>query len=81
MYNFLNNIISHINFSLIKMKREIVSIDDLKDILGDNPAIADVSSLSKLQDTFPLEIFNFQVMLKVFQNGNFNLMLYLFPLC
>lgn len=48
----------------IKMKNEIVSIDDLR-------AITYISSLSKQQDTFPFEIVNFQVLLKAFENGNF----------
>lgn len=63
------------------MNDEIVSVDDLYSILGDNAAIADKSSLSKLQDTFPLEIFNFQVLSQVIDNCNFNLAFYMFPIC
>ena len=80
MIHFMKNRRTQINFSEIKMKNVTVSVDDLYDILGNN-AINDKSTLSKLQDTFPLEIFNFQVLASVFLNGNFDLIFFLFPLC
>lgn len=63
---------------MVNMK---VSVEELSEILGENAAIADTSALSKIQDTYPLEIFNFQVLAKVIENANYNLVFYLFPLC
>lgn len=58
-----------------------VPVEELSEILGENAAIADTSTLSKIQDTYPLEIINFQVLAKVIENANYNLVFYLFPLC
>ena len=40
----------------------------------------DKSSLSKLQDAFTIEIFNFQVFLGVLECGNYDLAFFLFPI-
>lgn len=44
------------------MDGQIIPVAYLNDYLINSAAITDKSSLSKLQDTFPIEIFNFQIL-------------------
>ena len=62
------------------MKDIVINTSCLQDILNRTAPIADKSSLSKIQDIFPIEIFNFQVFLEVFKSGNYDLAFYLFPM-
>lgn len=81
LIHFLKNRRTQIIFSQINMKNIVVNTSCLQDILNRTAPIADRSSLSKLQDVFPIEIFNFQIFLEVFKCGNYNLAFYLFPAC
>lgn len=57
-----------------------VLVECLETVLFQSAAIMDTSSLSLLQDTFPVEIFNFQVFLGVLECGNYDLAFYSFPI-
>lgn len=73
MVHFLNNRRSQILFS-------IISVDYLIEIFGDSAVVNDRSSLSKLQDTFPPEIFNCQVLWKTFRNKLYDSTFFMYPL-
>lgn len=66
MIHFLKNRRTQIIKSFITMEGQQIPVACLKDFLKNNVAISDKSSLSKFQDTFPIEIFNFQYL--TFQN-------------
>ena len=79
LIHFMKNRKTQLLFSQIKMKNIIIDSSCLQDILNRTAPIADVSSLSKIQDIFPIEIFNFQVFLDVFKHGNYDLVFFFFP--
>ena len=60
-----------------------VNMEALLDIMHSSGAINDKSSLSKLQDAFPVEIFNFEVLKQVMAHPacDSDLVLYMFPMC
>lgn len=78
LIHFLKNRRTQIIMSVIIMKGYKIPIACFDDYLKNSEAIADKSSLSKLQDTFPLEIFNFQIFLNALKDGNFDLSYFLF---
>lgn len=80
MIHFLKNRRTQIPISFIKMNSQIVPVSCLEDYLKNSAAITDKSSLSKLQDTFPIEIFNLQIFFEVLKSGNFDLSFFLFPI-
>ena len=55
------------------MNGQIYPISCLEDYFKNSAVITDKSSLSKLQDTFPIEIFNLQIFLEVLNSDNFDL--------
>ena len=64
--------------ALIKGSR--INIEALSMILNDSPCISDVSPLSKMQDTFPIQIFNFFVIKQLLDKEAWDLILFLFPM-
>lgn len=80
MIHFIKNRRTQIVFDKIVMKDKIIPVACLNDFLINSAAIEDKSSLSKLQDTFPIELFNFQIFKNVISSGNFDLALFLFPI-
>ena len=57
-----------------------VDITPLVELLEQSAAVTDTSSLSKLQDAFPVEIFNFKVILALIRQGEWDLVLFIFPM-
>ena len=80
MIHFAKNRRSQIVISGLKMLNKIVNINILEDILPNSAAINDKSPLSKLQDTFPVLIFNFVVLKKLIKKEQIDLVLFLFPI-
>ena len=80
LIHFLKNLRTQIIMSVIIMKGYKIPIACFDDYLKNSADIADKSSLSKLQDTFPLDIFNFRIFLNPLKDGNFDLSYFLFPI-
>ena len=80
MVHFLKNRRPQLIISSLEINEMQVFVECLENVLFQSAAILDTSSLSKLQDTFPNEIFNFQVFLGVLECGNYDLAFYLFPI-
>lgn len=80
MAHFLKNRRTQITISFVKMNGQKIPVACLNDYLMNSAAIADKSSLSKLQDTFPILIFNHQISLQIIKSGNFDLSFFLFPI-
>ena len=80
MVHFLKNRRTQLIISSLELNEMQVFVECLENVLSQSAAILDTSSLSKLQDTFPIEIFNFQVFLGVLECGNYDLAYYLFPI-
>ena len=81
MIHFIKNRRTQIAISHIIFQGVEISVECLKDILEGSAAINDKSELSKLQDTFPVEIFNFQILAQVLARGNMDLVYFMFPIC
>ena len=57
-----------------------IDISPLIEILDESAAVLDKSSLSKLQDSFPVEIFNFKVISELIKRNEWDIVLFIFPM-
>lgn len=80
MIHFLKNRRPQIIIGSLELNEMEVFVECLETVLFQSAAIMDTSSLSKLQDTFPVEIFNFQVFLGVLECGNYDFTFYSIPI-
>ena len=64
----------------LSMKGKKVDTSKLLELLKGSGAVEDMSSLSKLQDAFPVEIFNFSVLAQLMQAKQWNIALFVFPM-
>ena len=64
----------------LTLNNKNINLSPLYDILQNSGAINDKSSLSKLQDAFPIEIFNFAVIEKLIKYKAWDLILYILPM-
>lgn len=80
MIHFLKNRRTQLIITSVEINEIEVFVECLQNVLYQSASIMDKSALSKLQDTFPIEIFNFQVFLGILECGNFDLIFYIFPI-
>ena len=62
------------------INKNVVDISPLQNILKNSGSVTDLSSLSKLQDAFPIEMFNFDVVYKLINKEAWNLVLFMLPM-
>ena len=81
MVHFLKNRRTDIIIKNVILNGHTLHVECLEEILHQSAAILDKSQLSKIQDTFPIEIFNFKIFAHVLSCRNDDLAFWMFPMC